>query len=245
MRRPLATQRTAPDPTGWAGQRAPRGRERHHTPVRPDPRGRTLDPYIHTSPEPPGWVRTPAGSRNEKDPSVCRGPALTRVRALPSTSRSGGNPLLVTPDISYRAEPDEKSCRPCIYWGKDAPPATTLTGDVPSQHLMWPVPSADRRRQGHPTGGAPAGSTGKQCAHAGRRTILTFCSARSFPCTPRIRRPRATGHGKIVSATDIRGSKLYILYVPGPTCRGPILFVHAPFSYKRGGIRCYRGQTQL
>jgi hypothetical protein len=46
MRRPLATRRTAHDPTGWAGQRAPRGRERHHTPVRPDPHRRTPDPYI-------------------------------------------------------------------------------------------------------------------------------------------------------------------------------------------------------
>jgi hypothetical protein len=44
MRRPLATRRTAPDPTRWVGQRAPRGRGRHHTPVRPDPRGRTSDP---------------------------------------------------------------------------------------------------------------------------------------------------------------------------------------------------------
>jgi hypothetical protein len=46
MRRPLATRRTAPNPTGWAGQRAPRGRERHHTPVRSNPHRRTLDPYI-------------------------------------------------------------------------------------------------------------------------------------------------------------------------------------------------------
>jgi hypothetical protein len=46
---------------------------------------------------------------------VCRGPTLTRVRALPFASRSGGNPLLVAHDISYRAEPDEKSCRSCIY----------------------------------------------------------------------------------------------------------------------------------
>jgi hypothetical protein len=30
-RRLLATRRTAPDPTGWAGQRAPRGKKRHHT----------------------------------------------------------------------------------------------------------------------------------------------------------------------------------------------------------------------
>jgi hypothetical protein len=46
---------------------------------------------------------------------MCRGPVLTRVRALPSTSRSGGDPLLVAHKKSYRAEPDEKSCSPCIY----------------------------------------------------------------------------------------------------------------------------------
>jgi hypothetical protein len=47
VRHPLAMRRTAPDPTRWAGQRAPRGKERRHTSVSPDP-------YIHTSPEPPG-----------------------------------------------------------------------------------------------------------------------------------------------------------------------------------------------
>jgi hypothetical protein len=97
---------------------------------------------------------------------MSRGPVLTRVRALPSTSHSSGDPLLVAHDISYRVEPDMKSCSPCIYWGKDAPPATALTGDAPSQHLMRLVPSTGRRRQGHPAGGAPARSIGKQCARA-------------------------------------------------------------------------------
>jgi hypothetical protein len=46
MRCPLATRRTTPDPTRWAGQKTPRGREKHHTPLRPDPHRRTLDPYI-------------------------------------------------------------------------------------------------------------------------------------------------------------------------------------------------------
>jgi hypothetical protein len=44
---------------------------------------------------------------------------------------------------------------------------------------------------------------------------------------------------KIVSATDISGSKWYILYVPGPTCRGPVPLCMPPFSYKRGGMRRY------
>jgi hypothetical protein len=39
---------------------------------------------------------------------------MTRVRALPSTSRSGGDPLLVAHDISYWAEPDVKSCSPAF-----------------------------------------------------------------------------------------------------------------------------------
>jgi hypothetical protein len=39
MRRPLATQGTAPDPTAWADQRAPRGEERQHISVSPEPPG--------------------------------------------------------------------------------------------------------------------------------------------------------------------------------------------------------------
>jgi hypothetical protein len=44
---------------------------------------------------------------------------------------------------------------------------------------------------------------------------------------------------KIVSTTGIRGSKRYILYVPGPTCRGPVPLCMPPFGYKRGGMRRY------
>jgi hypothetical protein len=47
---------------------------------------------------------------------------------------------------------------------------------------MCPVPSAGRRRQGHPAGGAPAGSAGEQCARAKQRTVLSLlqeaCPAR-------------------------------------------------------------------
>jgi hypothetical protein len=62
---------------------------------------------------------------------------------------------------------------------------------------MRPVPSAGRRRQGHPAGGAPAGSAGKQYTCAERRAILIFSSARSFLCTPRIRRSRASGKRRL------------------------------------------------
>jgi hypothetical protein len=104
---------------------------------------------------------------------------------------------------------------------------------------MRPVPSAGRRCQGRPAGGAHAGSAGGQCACAKQRAIPIFSSARSFPCTPRIRISRASGHKKIVSTTDIRESKHYILYVSGPTCRGPVPLCMPPFSYKRGGMRRY------
>jgi hypothetical protein len=46
---------------------------------------------------------------------MSRGPVLTRVQALPFTSRSGGDPLLMAHHISHRVEPDIKPCSPCIY----------------------------------------------------------------------------------------------------------------------------------
>ena len=125
------------------------------------------------------------------------------------------------------------------------PPATTLTSDVPSQHLMRLVQSAGRRRQGHPADCAPDQSVGKQCARAERRTVLIIPSTRSFPCTPRIWISRASGHKKIATAANICGSKRYILYVPGPTCRGPVPLCMPPFSYKRGGMRRYTHTRNL
>jgi hypothetical protein len=132
-------------------------------------------------------------------------------------------------------------CSLCIYCGEDAPPATTLTGDAPFQHLMCPVQSAGRRRQGHPADGVPDRSVGKQCARAKRCTVPITPSTRSFPCTPRIRRSQASGHKKITPAANIGDSKRYILYVPGPTCRGPTPLCMPPFNYKRGGMRRYTG----
>jgi hypothetical protein len=122
--------------------------------------------------------------------------------------------------------------------------ATTLTGDAPSQHLMRPVQSTGRWRQGHPVDGALDQSIGKQCARAKRRTVPIVSSTRSFPCTPKIRRSRASGHEKIAPATNIGGSKRYILYVPGPTCRGSASLCMSSFSYKRGGMRRYTGSVR-
>jgi hypothetical protein len=50
VRRLLATWRTAPDPTRWAGQRVPRGKERRHTSVSLDPPQKDTGPlYTYKS----------------------------------------------------------------------------------------------------------------------------------------------------------------------------------------------------
>jgi hypothetical protein len=72
MRRLLATWRTASDPTGWVGQRAPRGKKRNHTSVSPDPHRRTPGPYIHTSLEPPGRSELQQGPGTRRS-LVCAG----------------------------------------------------------------------------------------------------------------------------------------------------------------------------
>jgi hypothetical protein len=113
MRRPLATRGTAPHPIGWVGQRAPCGRERHHTPVRPHPHIRTPDPYIRVR----SLRVSPNSSRvpEREGPWCVQGSGADTCAGLASASRSGRDPLLVAHDISYRVDPNEKSCNPCIY----------------------------------------------------------------------------------------------------------------------------------
>jgi hypothetical protein len=148
----------------------------------------------------------------------------------------------VAHDISQQADPDVRPLKSrglCIYCGEDTRPATMLTDDVPSQHLMRPVHSAGRWRQGHPADDAPVQSVVKHCARAMQHAVLTIPYTRSFPCTPRIRRSRMSGHEKIAPAANICGSKCYIRYVPGPICRGSVPLCMPPFSYKRGGMQRY------
>jgi hypothetical protein len=127
-----------------------------------------------------------------------------------------------------------------IYCGEDVPPTTTLTGDMPSQHLMRPIQSTGRRRQGHPADSVPVQSIDKQCARAERRTVLIIPSTRSHPCTPKTRRSRMSGHKKIAPAANVCSPKCYILYVSGRTCRGSGPLCIPPFSYKRGGMQRYK-----
>jgi hypothetical protein len=89
--------------------------------------------------------------------------------------------------VSQRAEPDVRPlgrafiaeearrlsnwqvmCRLSIKYALSTP----LTSDVPPQHLMCPVHSADGRRPGHPAGGVPVRSGDRQYAHAAAYTVL-------------------------------------------------------------------------
>jgi hypothetical protein len=151
---------------------------------------------------------------------------------------------LVARDISQRAESDvrhldrvdsafitERTCRL----------STLLTRDVPPQHLLCPVHSTGRQRQGHPADGAPVQSVVKQYARVVRRIDLIIPCTRSFPCTPMLRRSRISGHKEIAPATNISSSKYYIPYVPGPICRGSALLYMPPLAIKGEVCNVTRG----
>jgi hypothetical protein len=166
-----------------------------------------------------------------RDPGVSKGPVLTRVQALscalalPAQAESRCCHVVVACDISQRAEPDVRPLGRAVsafIAEKTRRLSALLTGDVPSRHLMRPIHSAGRWRQGHPADGAPVPSIVKQCVHATWRTVLIIPYTRSFPCTPMLRRSRMSRRRKIAPAANISSSKYYICYVPGPTCRGSV-----------------------
>jgi hypothetical protein len=90
-------------------------------------------------------------------------------------------------DVSQRAEPDVRSLGRAFIAEKmrrlsswqvmyrlsiKYVLSTPLTSDVPPQHLVCPIHSADGRRLGHPAGGVPVRSGGRQYARAAAYTML-------------------------------------------------------------------------
>jgi hypothetical protein len=59
-------------------------------------------------------------------------------------------------------------CRLSIKYAMSTP----VTSDVPPQHLMCHVHSAGGRRPGHPAGGVPVRSGGRQYARVAAYTVL-------------------------------------------------------------------------
>jgi hypothetical protein len=151
---------------------------------------------------------------------------------------------LVARDISQCVEPDVRPLGRTVSTfivERTHRLSTLLTGDVPPQHLMRPVHSAGRWREGHPSDGAPVQSIVKQCAHAARHTVSIILYTRSFPCTPILRRSRMSGRKKIARSANISSSKYYIRYVPGPTCRGSVPLYMPPLAIKGEACNVTRG----
>jgi hypothetical protein len=79
-----------------------------------------------------------------------------------------------------------------------------------------------------------------QIVHPCQAAHCVIPSTRIFPCMPKIHRSRTIGHKWIAPVANIYSPKCYILYVPGPKCRGSVPLCMPPFSYKRGGMRRYK-----
>jgi hypothetical protein len=123
-------------------------------------------------------------------------------------------------------------------------PATPLAGDVPPQHLMCPVHSADGQRPGHPAGDVHVHSVGRQYAHATAYTmlIITRTLPRKQHMISILYALWRLWRSEIFWATLALGTSiLFPLFSPGPACRGSAPLYVPPFNYKRGGTQRYMG----
>jgi hypothetical protein len=195
-----------------------------------------------------------------QDPSG--GPVPTRVQAQSSTDLSAYAPRSpprrrpdaamwpTARDISQRVEPDIRPpgyVAPAFIADKARCLPTSLTGDVPPQHLMSPI---------HSAGGVPVHSTGRRCAasvfnetypfhwqaatyQSHRRhacpfhwqTARPYCRvhyAHHYSCITkeaaaacqRCAGYEHLGAWRLLCVTCISCSRYSIHYVLGPTCRG-------------------------
>jgi hypothetical protein len=108
-----------------------------------------------------------------------------RLRS-PLGRRPNAATWLVARDVSQRVEPDVRPLGRAVSTfiaERTRRLSTLLTGDVPPQHLMCPVHSAGRRRQGHPTSSVPVQSDSGQYAHTAARAmvIMTCTLPRKLP----------------------------------------------------------------
>jgi hypothetical protein len=123
--------------------------------------------------------------------------------------------------------------------------STPLTSGVPPQHLMCPVHSTDGWRPGHPAGGVPVRSDGRQCACAVESTVLiiTRTLTGKLPLHANTTQAKVSGRKEMALATSISCYKYYICYVPGPACQGSAPLYVPPLSYKRRGTQHYRASS--
>ena len=113
--------------------------------------------------------------------------------------------------------------------------STLLTGDVPPRHLLRPVHSAGRRRQGHPADGAPVQSI----AETVRPCCAVHCTHPLYEKLPPARRGytdlRCQGARRSLQQQVLVATSAVFL---GPHVGAQYLYMY-PFSYKRGDMRRY------
>jgi hypothetical protein len=115
-----------------------------------------------------------------------------------------------------------------------------LAGDVPPQHLMSPVHSADGRRPDHPAGGVPVHSVGRQYAHAAVCTtlIMTRALPRNQHGVSILYALQTLWRSRIAQA--LQALVISFRFASGPTCWGSVSLYVPSLSYKREGTRRYK-----
>jgi hypothetical protein len=164
----------------------------------------------------------------------------------PLRRRPNAPTWLVARDISQRAEPDVRPLDrtdSAFITERTRRLSTLLTGDVPPQHLLRPVHSAGRRRQGHPADGAPVQSTIK---------TVRLCRTEHYAHHPLYE--KLPLHADTTQISDVRAQedcsssehlwlRVLRLLCSWAHMSGLSTFVHAPLSYKRGGMQHCRTRS--
>jgi hypothetical protein len=109
-----------------------------------------------------------------------------RLRSPPSQGSNAATWLIVR-DVGQRAEHDVRALgrvASAFIAERTRRLPTLLTGDVPPRHLLCPVHSAGRRRQGHPADDAPVQSV----AETVRPCYVVHCTHPLYEKLPPARR---------------------------------------------------------
>jgi hypothetical protein len=153
---------------------------------------------------------------------------------------------LVAHDISQWAEPDVRPLDhvdSAFITERTRHLPTLLTGDVPPQHLLCPIHSTGRRRQGHPADGSLVQSIFE--------TVRPCCTVHCahHPLYEKLP-PARRGYTDLGCEGTRRLPQQQILVAPSTTSAmflGPHVGAqHSctfPLSYKRGGMQRYKGRT--
>jgi hypothetical protein len=215
-RLPLAARRTTPgvsrEQLRWRSRRQRHRAQKAHGPYahNPDPRSKAAQSHwIGFGPHQVSSGPPITRSRERECRNLGMGPVLTRVQALsgapplPLGRGSNATTWLIARDVGHRTDHDIRAlsrAASTFIAERTRRLSALLTGDVPPRHLLCPVHSAGRRRQGHPADGAPVQSV----AETVRPCCAVHCThplcEKLPPCTPRLRKSRVSGHKKIAPA---------------------------------------------